>query len=193
MKNLPCFALLIFLLAACTENSKKPEVAKPVTQMVNQDSAGIAQSLHGFFKWYADNGEQLITKYDFINISGKNPKLDEKILSDYLAEFKKTGFVSDELIDWERKFYRACAKLWATEEVGDLLSGMDADRYYCAQEIIGDYTTASVKAKIMGERAAVTLEVKEPGETSFPVEFEMKKENGKWLLAKVGCDLEVAY
>lgn len=189
MKNLSILGIVLTLAAACGQ--KAPDTAKSATPAVNADSAGVATALHGFFTWYRDAEISLANKMDFVDASGDHPRLDEAKLAAYLAEFKKSGFVSDEFIADETKFYRACAKLWANEHPDDVPSGMDASRYYCAQETLGDYTTAPVKVTLNGDRAKARLEVLK--EDNFILDFDLKKENGRWLLAKVGCDMGVPY
>lgn len=192
MKTVCLFAALVFALMACGDasTSSAPIAEKTPATVVSTtvDSTAAAAALHRFFAWYNTNQETL-NKYAITNDKGKHLQLDEKQLAAYLAEFKKSGVVSDEFVADETKFYQACAKLWQNENIDDVPSGMDADRMYCAQDYVGDYATAPVKVVVNGDRATATLM---PGE-DMKVDFELKKENGQWLLAKTKCDCGVAY
>ncbi len=195
MKNVQGLTLfLVMLLAACAGDSKKAEVALPSVGAVNQDSVNIAESLHSFYKWYGETGDQLSTTLNFVNTKGKHPQLDEAMMARYFAEFQKSGVVSAELVADETKFYRACAELWKKEAIGGRYSGLDIDRYYCQND--GDpaeFLTARVKFRKRGDRAKVAIMLSEIGPNHGAREFEMVKENGKWMLAKLRCNSGVQY
>ena len=160
--------------------------------IVNADSIGIAHTLHAFFKWYGETGEQLITKIDFVNEKGKHPVLDEAKLAEYLGMYKKSGTVSDKFVENETKYYRACAELWKNEESGEMISGFDVDRAYCQQDgDVTEFLTAPVSAKVSGDYAMVQLMLKTDGPNGGPRSFEMSKENGTWLLSKYDCQTGV--
>jgi hypothetical protein len=160
----------------------------------NVDSLEIAESLHTFYKWYATTGEPLQTDFNFINQDGEHPVLDEAKLATYLGEFVKSGVVSTAWVADETRFYRACAELWKNEMSGEIISGMDADRFYCAQDgEFAEFQTAPVSVKVNGDQAKVELLLKTDGPNGGPRSFEMKKENNKWLLSKLGCDSGVKY
>lgn len=154
----------------------------------------MAESLHAFFKWYGETGEQLINKIDFVDTKGKHPKLMEEVLKQYLAEFEKTGTVSKAFLEDETKYYRACAELWKNENSDEMYSGFEADRYYCQQDgDVTEFLKAGVTYKMEGDHAAVQLMLDPNGPNGGPRSFEMKQENGKWLLSKVSCDTGVKY
>ncbi len=191
MKHLfPIITLFCAALAACGDSAKPADkMAAPGTPTVNLDSAGTAQGLHAFFVWYAKAGEQQLIDIDFVNDKGKHPVLDEAMLDKYLAVFTESGTVSPVFVENEKKFYHACAELWKEEESGDIPSGFDADRAYCAQDgDVTEFSSAPVSAKISGDFATVQLLLDPNGPNGGPRSFEMKKENGKWLLSKFLCD-----
>ena len=187
-----CTACL-FIACQNTETANNTAVTetKVVASSSISDSSAIADALHGFFTWY-DANEERVGKIDYINDKGKHLTLDEKKLQVYLAELKKSGFVSDEFIADEIKFYQACAKAWQHETTDEVNTGLDADRYHCAQDFVAPYNTAVVTSIIKGDRAHATLTLSEGG-SKTDIEFEMKKENDHWLLAKIGCDMGVKY
>ncbi|MBC7776783.1 MAG: hypothetical protein H7246_15220 [Phycisphaerae bacterium] len=149
----------------------------------------MAESLHTFFKWYGETGEQLITKIDFVNTSEKHPTLDLSVLAKYLGEFSKSGAISTEFIQNETIYYRACNFAWENENSNEVITGFEVDRYYCQQDgDVREFQTAGISSKINGDRALVQLLLDPNGPNGGPRNFEMKKENGKWLLSKNGCN-----
>lgn len=194
-KDFTLLLLISLLFAACAEEGNKAEASKASTNTTaNPDSIQIAESLNTFYKWYGETGNQLKTKFPFINTTGKHPVLDEAMLKQYFAEFLKSGVVSSALIEDEIKFYRACAVLWQTQKKGDRYSGLDFDRFYCQNDVdAAEFLTAGVRFRARGEMAKVQLMLKELGPNTGAREFEMKRENGKWLLSKLRCNSGVQY
>lgn len=187
MKNFIHFLLFSCLILSCKNNSTNTSTPVVEKNMVS-DSAAIADVIHGFYKFYS-TFENDTTQYNFIDDSGKFLKLDETKLKLYLEKYAKTGLVSEEFLTNVRDFYMKCGKLWVTEEKGDVPSGMDADIMYCAQD--GDFpefTTAPVMSVIKGDRATAKMVFKPNGGNGESRNYELKKENGKWLMAKVECD-----
>jgi len=190
MKNLAFIPFLFLLFAACGEKGGPAgaQTAKPAVS-ASADSASIADALHTFFTWYGANYQDLTYKINFINEEGKYPTLDKAKLAEYLAAFMKSGVVSTTLVENETKYYLECAESWKSEEVGDVLSCMDYNRYYCGQDWDEkEFMIAPVKATISGDHASVQLLLDPNGLNGGPRAFEMKKENGKWLLSKIGCE-----
>jgi Protein of unknown function (DUF3828) len=180
------------------EDSKKTLLyqgaALPAEDIIpeNVENKAITESLHRFFKWYTAQ-EVRLGKINYVNEKGKHLALDEKELKRYLAELKKSGFVSDELLANETKFLRACAKVWQTESKDEVPTGLGADRFLCAQDFVAPYETGAVTSTVNGDKAAATLTLTgEMGEKSA-FQFDMVKVNGKWLLAKLGCNSGVDY
>lgn len=195
MKNSLLLSLLFgLLLAACADHSKISEAAKSAKPAANPDSIGMADALHQFYKWYGENQQQLTGKMDFINKSGQHPTIDLSLLARYLSEYAKSGAVCTEFIQNETIFYRACSLAWAEEKSSGMLTGFEVDRYYCSED--GDaqeFLTAGVTYEMTGDRATTQLMLKPDGPNGGPRSFEMKKENGKWLLSKNLCDAAVLH
>jgi hypothetical protein len=189
MKNLLLAVCVpLALLSACGQSTSE----KSSAAVAEADSVAIATSLRGFFTWYAAH-ENRLAQFSFTDTTGPHLKLAPEQLQAYLAEIKKSGFVSDELIENETKFYQACEKAWANETKGDVPSGLDADRFYCAQDYLAPYHTGKVSARIIGDRALATLTLSDGSGHSRDFGYELRKENGQWLLAKLGCDSGVSY
>lgn len=179
--------MICLLLSACGDGDRARKVVEPTAYSL--DSAGIATTLHSFFTWYGETGEQLITKIDFVNTKGPHPVLDEALLTNYLAEYTKSGTVNAKFVENETKFYRACAVLWKNENSDEMYSGFDVDRYYCQQDgDVTEFLKAPVSAKISGDFAMAQLLLDPNGPNGGPRSFEMNKENGKWLISKLGCE-----
>ena len=189
MRNLIIGLSLALMGMACAGGGRKAEVSKTAVPAVNLDSVAMAETVHAFYKWYGESGEQLITRINFVNTAGKNPTLDLAVLAKYLGEFSKSGAICTEFIQNETIFYRACALAWANENSDEGMTGFDIDRYYCQQDgEVREFQTAGITSQITGDRATVQLMLDPKGPNGGPRNFEMKKENGKWLLSKNGCE-----
>lgn len=194
------FVIVILFLSACdkpssTESNDTKEVkGKNESSTTSEnDHAAITQTLHGFFTWYDANVNRL-ANINFINEGGSHTTLNRANLQQYLSELKKSGFVSEELVKNETRYYEACEKAWSKYPASDeVLEGMDADRFYCAQDVIGPYNKGNVSAIITGDHAKATLSLKLDDINHFSIDFELKKEGAKWLLSKLGCDTGVDY
>ena len=187
MKNFVHILLFSCLILSCKNNSTNTSTPVVEKNMVS-DSAAIAETIHGFYKFYS-TFENDSAQYDFVDDSGKYLKLDEMKLKKYLGKFFQTGLVSEEFITNEHEFYMKCGKLWVNEEKGDVPSGMDADRMYCAQDgEFAEFSTAPVSSIITGDRAVAKMVFKPNSGNGESRNYELKKENGKWLMAKVECD-----
>ncbi|MEY4934581.1 MAG: hypothetical protein RIS64_940 [Bacteroidota bacterium] len=172
------FALLCttFLFAACGGDGAAEKNA------IDTNPTDVAEALHGFFSWYGDNADR-IENNGFTAEQGGHRVLDEAKFKQYLVELKKSEYVSDELIADENRYYRACAKIWATEPTHKNSVGV-TDRYLCDENaVVALYEKAPVTTIITGDRAKATMTVS-PNNTHT---FDLKKENGKWFLAKPSC------
>jgi hypothetical protein len=179
-----CAALMFSACGGKDKPAKKMDTPAKTTEKAapSADETAITDAIHGFFTWYNDNVDR-IGDIGFAIEKGKHMTLDEKKLQDYGAELKKSGFVSDELVADETKYYQACAKIWATESLDQPTTGLALDRYLCAFDYVAPYDKAPVTATITGDRAKAVLAL-EPQNLHH---FELKKENGKWLLSKPSC------
>lgn len=192
MKYLLSAFICLTALIGCAHDPKT--AGGPAADMGQPDSVAIAASLHGFYKWYAETGDQLMSTYNFIDASGKHPKLKEEVLDQYFSEFLKSGYVSADLVAEEKRFYQACAEAWKNEDSGGRYTGFDFDRYYCQNDgDIKEFQTAGIRFKMRGDRAKVMLNLDPKGPNGGPRGFEMKKEGGKWLLSRLNCNAGVLF
>ena len=194
MKQLAFLLLLSTLIFACKENPKQVEKVniEALKKVAFSDSAVIAETIHGFYKWYDAFDKDTTRNTNFTEVKGKHLKINELALKKYLGEFNKSGVVSEEFITNEYSFYKKCEVLWLTEDKDDVPSGMDANKFFCGQDWeFEEFTTAPVTSTITGDRAKATMLFKPKSGNGASRSFELKKENGKWLLAKVECDMGV--
>ncbi len=189
MKKLILLCTVLFVLVSCQEETKnKSETATTVTT----DSAAIASVIHGFYQWYDPFVNDRKNDIDFIKVVGKHNTLDLPLFEKYLASIKASGFVSSEFLDKETAYYQACAKLWQKEEVGDIPSGMDANKYFCAQDWdLPFWTTSPIRISPNGDNRVKATLYGTHGDGSREQNFELKKEDNKWLLTKIECDMGI--
>ena len=114
------------------------------------------------------------------------------ITNNILPDIQSSGFVSVKFIDNDRAFYKTCEKIWQTEEAEGIPTGMDANKYFCAQDWdINFWTKSPVRIKTIGtDKVAATLYGKN-GDSPLEHNFELKKESGKWLISKIECDMGI--
>jgi len=189
MKKLVIFFLSTFFLSSCQEGTKKT----PEPTAVASDSSAIADMIHGFYQWYDPYVRDEAKSIDFVTIVNNHYALDQPLLEKYLANINASGFVSSEFLDNEMAFYKACEKLWLNEEAEGPPNGMDANRYFCAQDWDLDFWTKSpVRIKSIGDDKVAAILYGDMGGGPLEHNFELKKENGKWLLSKIECYMGIS-
>lgn len=194
MKFQPTLLLFVSCAAlwlAC-QNTDVKTPAAAAKPSPSADSVAVADIIHNFYKWYDGFSKTDAGGINFTDATGKHLKLDQAKMEAYFTSFKNSGFISQEFIDGEYIFYKKCEKLWQNEFVDDVPSGMDADKYFCAQDWELEFWTSSpVRIKSLGpDKIAATLygtQADAPDERNF----ELKKENGKWVIVKIECDMGV--
>lgn len=191
MKN---YIYIIFIsitafLSACHHSNATDDTS---ASTVERDSVAVARVIHDFYKWYDHFITNDAINFNITNDEGEHLTLNQKALDAYLATIKKSGFVNDTFIQGEYAYYKKCEQLWQNEDKGDVPSGMDADKYFCAQDYdITFYTEAPVRIQSLGaNQIAATMY---QNDTEYPMErhFELQKENGKWYISKIECDMGI--
>lgn len=192
MKNAILPGLLLLGLFACQQAPKTAEPQTPPPAPAIPDSAAVADVIHNFYKWYDAFSRDETKGVDFTDDSGAHLKLNAAKLDAYFANFQNSGFVSAGFIEQEKAFYKKCEALWQKEPKDDVPSGMDADKYFCAQDWeVGFYTTAAVRLQPSGaDRVTATLYSSNSNDPQDR-RIELVRENGKWLIAKIECDMGV--
>ncbi|MCF8248201.1 MAG: copper resistance protein NlpE N-terminal domain-containing protein [Saprospiraceae bacterium] len=185
MKNLIFACLFVSLFFSCKEAPKDA-----AADAASADSTAIAASVHGFYQWYDGYVQDNTKQVDFVITANNHYALDLSLLDKYLANIQASGFVSSELLASDKSFYQACEKLWQNEAADGPATGMDGNKYFCAQDWdINFWTTSPVRINSLdADKAAVTLYGTEGGSPKEQ-NMELKKENGKWLLTKIECDM----
>lgn len=187
---------IFIAFCSCKSTTKKDNNQQSNQTVVSAnempDSIAITNTLHEFFNWYDANVERL-GKIKFVTDSAEHLTLNENNLKTYLNEIKNSGLVSDLLLEDELKFYSACAKIWKTQDQSEIPEGLQADRFYCAQDYIAPYSSGKVTATIIEDKANATLSLRGKQNETKDLLFELKKENGKWLLSKLGCNFGIVY
>jgi hypothetical protein len=184
MKKLIILFLSILFLSSCQEGSNKT----PESTAVASDSSAIADVIHGFYQWYDPYVRDEAKNIDFVKTVNNHYALDQALLEKYLSNINASGFVSSEFIANDMAFYKACEKLWQNEEADGPPSGMDANKYFCAQDWdLNFWTKAPVRIKSIGDNKVAATLYGEMGGNPFEHNFELQKENGKWLLSKIEC------
>ena len=139
--------------------------------------------IHGFYTWYGPFAET--TEIDFVDDAGAHLMLDTLKLDAYLGKFRATGFVGEAFMQGQKAFYRNCEKLWQNEPKDEPPSCLDADPYFCAQDWdLASWTKAPVTVDLSGEEASAAMEA-----DTRVHHFNLVKENGKWVISKLGCDM----
>jgi hypothetical protein len=175
-----------------TDESTTHDSLKVVNTRAAEDSTAISGCITGFYEWYARNGDSL-NAIDFIDERGAHLKLDTARLQSYFDYLKTSGFVSDELLENERRFYLACAVEWLNEQKDEVPSGLAADRFYCAQDYVAPYDSGRVSSVVSGDRAKAVLTLSGHMGENPSFKYDMKRESGRWLIARLGCDSGVPY
>jgi len=188
MKKLTLFCFSISVLFSCQDGTQKVPAADAVTT----DSTEIADAIHKFYQWYDAYVHDDAKRVNFIKVENAHYALDMPFLEKHLANIKASGFVGSELLDNDMAYYKTCEELWSKEEGEGQPAGMDADKYFCAQDWdLNFWTQSPIRIKSIGnDKVAATMYSTQP-ESPLERNFELKKENGKWLLTKIECDMGI--
>ena len=193
MKYILVFFLSAFVLFSCKNTtSTYTEAAEVPTDngglQDDPDLLAINDAIHGFYKWYETNMNTL-ANINYVK-GGKPSTLDNARLDAYYAQLKQSGFISQAYVDGDKAYLKNLeATFWRNEDVNEEpLTGLDYDRFFCAQDFdIEFWKTAPIGAEGRGtEKATATMSGTEGG-SPREQKFEMVKENGKWLIAKIPC------
>lgn len=191
--------LILFLISAigiaCNQAPSGTEAGAATTEVPadnggpqdDPDLVAINETIHHFYGWYEANMETLAN----ISYIKNGNQLDGGQLDAYYAMLMKTGLVHQSYVDADRAYLKNLeATAWKNENVEEgPLTGLDYDRFFCAQDFVMDFwKTAPVGAEGLGtDKVKATMSGDEGGSPRTQ-QFELVKENGKWLIAAVVCD-----
>ncbi len=181
--------IALVILASCHQ-SAQTNTATTSAKNIPSDSVAIADAVHGFYTWYVTFSQDTTHHIDFTDDRGEHLKLIQPKLERYYAHFKASGFVSDAFITNEMAFYKQCSEVWQQELIDEVPSCMDADKYFCAQEWEPTFwTTSPIRIKTTSpDQVVATLYGKSYG-SAMERNVSLKKENGKWLITSIECDM----
>ncbi len=196
MKYFLFIFLATFTLLSC-KNTPTPD-AGAATEEVSQDNGSdndpdllaITDVIHNFYKWFNTNGATM-QEIDYVK-PGRSTTLDMERLAAYHAQLKQSNCISQAYIDGDLAYLKNLeATAWKTEDVRETpLTGLDSERLFCAQDWdINYWMTAPVYVEGLGlgaEKAIAKLSGDEGGSPRVQ-DFEVVKENGKWLISKIIC------
>ena len=135
MKNLILICFLLTGLMAC--NNAPSTTSEPTDNGGSQDDPdleAITNTIHGFYVWYDAFQKDETRNLNFTSEKDQHLVLDLRKLEQFYANLRASGFISDEFIENDRAVLKKCEALWQNEELGDVPSCLDADRFFCAQD-----------------------------------------------------------
>lgn len=189
------YLLLCCSLFGCNQSnteSKAPQIVDaPIEDNRAKEDAeilAITDVIHQFYKWYESNMATIVN-INYIK-AGKSTTLDPVQLDAYYDLLKKSSFVSQSYIDSDRAYLKNLeATAWKNENVEEgPLTGLDFDRFFCAQDYdMAFWTAAPVRVEGLGTAKVMAIMAGTEGGSPREQQFEMVKENGKWLIAKIVC------
>lgn len=195
MKYFLLLLLAVFTCFSCKNSS--PDTGQTTEEPTDNggsqddpDLVAITGVVHGFYGWYEKFQLDDARNINFTDDRGKHLKLDPAKLHQYYNNLRASGFISEEFIENDRAMWKECEAAWQNEIKGDVPSCVDGDRFFCAQDWdLNFWTTAPVGAEGLGtDRVKATISGTEGGGPREQ-KLELVKENGKWLIAKIVCDL----
>lgn len=188
---------IISLFVQCKNDSVNPksiELNTASTLPVLSDSAVFADLIHHFYAWYDTMTLDTNHIINFVNDKGKYPTLDTIKLKIYLDYIKSSGYVSDQFIASDMAFYKKCEQYWKNENKAEVLSCLDGDKYFCAQDWdIKQWTTGPITIVYnVNDSAFVRLTIPDPVRTDER-NISLQKVNGTWYIHTIECDLGENY
>lgn len=206
MKTLLFLSLNFLILVACNNDGQtsttginNSATTTNESTTLAEDSTAIRKTITDFYDWYKDNWPKFPTTglYKGTHSSDMPPY---KI--DWVAVEKYHQFIKDSVpqlgnafIEAQKKFFEQCDAEFKKDTEGEIPYGFDYDWYTNSQEepqyLIDEMAKAHIwQTKINGNNATVAVLGwrEENGQKSaLPIiTFAMKKESGKWTIARIG-------
>ena len=179
MKHLTFLSFLLLAFFACKNN--------PSTN-TNADAEAIAQTVHQFYGWYEKFVMDTTKQHIYVNLSGKYAVLDSAKLEKYYDQLRESQLLSEEYFANDKAYLQACEPIWKQDGMEGPLAGLDFDRVFNAQDWDGKYmTTTPLMVEMQGTERAKAVYADTTEAAARNPKFELKKENGKWLISKIDC------
>lgn len=185
MKQLFPVLLLLLSILACKN--------KPAPTQNDLDLAAISETIHKFAQWANDFSNGPTEDQMILDLKGKYARIDSTLLNRYLARIQASGFVSDKFLDGERAYYQKCEPFWQKENKDEILTGMDDNRFFHAQDWdLKQWTTTPVNAIEGLGTDEVTATMNNTDGTPF-VTYTLEKESDKWLITGINTGEKAFY
>ena len=171
-----------------------------LAQVSKSDSIQIRTTVLSFYDWYEKNHPRLnsFELYKGVNSPDEPPyKINQNEVSRYFAFIRSSvPWLGEEFINNQKKFFSVCDSAFKADPEGEIPYGFDYDWYTNSQEDAGWLVDELKKSKqwvmnVNGVDARVDvlgyfMDDGKPLETVIMC-YAMKKEKGKWKIARIGC------
>ena len=179
MKQLTLLSFLLLAFFACKNN--------PSTT-ANADPEAIAQTVHQFYGWYDKFVMDSTKQHLYVDLSGKYAVLDSAKLEKYYNQLRESQLLSEEYFANDRAYLEACEPIWKQDGLEGPLAGLDFDRVFVGQDRDSKYMiTTPLLVEMDGAERAKAVYADTSAAAANNPKFELKKENGKWLISKIDC------
>ncbi len=185
MKKFISILLLFISIQGCQKQSEKKE---PVSESKTQ-----IETVKNFMKWYINNTNKL---NNIKTIGGgctnqtetaKNYFVDFKEVDKYLSELKRSGFLTEKIIEKERDLFTISDKDFKENPVNDDPPyGFDYDHFFLTQESFEEDLPNIDKAKYtIVEKYEFNSTIKFQLPCCGKYKYSLKKINSKWLIDNI--------
>lgn len=207
MKKITLTLFILAALYACKGKKEEPAANEPKTTetagTVAEDSAQIRKVITDFYNWYGRNDMKLM-KYDLYSGIKKKDAPPYKINWDEVEKYQ--AFLRDsvpqlgqEFLQNQKKMLQQCDSAFKVDTEDEVPYGFDYDWYTNSQEdtkyttdeinkplgwditVNGDYANVGVKGVVISYENG-----NEKKKEEVILKLQMKKENGKWTIARIG-------
>jgi len=208
MKKIMIIVSAVGLLYACKGKKEAPagdahETTNRPAAAADDDSVQIRKVVTGFYNWYGNNYKKLM---DFSLYSGIKKKDHPPYKINWEIVEKYQAFIRDSVpqlgqafLASQKEMLRQCDSAFKVDTEDEIPYGFDYDWYTNSQEdtkyyvdevnkphhwdltINGDNATVGVKGDY-----TINENGKEKNAEAVILKLQMKKENGKWTIARIG-------
>ncbi len=197
-------ALIIVALIAVSCKEKNKETADMDKTTVNtdpaKDSAEIRQTVMDFYNWYHNNFRSFFryNLYDGLKKADEPPYKFNWDEAEKYQQFIRDSvpYLGQAFLDNQLRFFKQCDSAFKVDVQDDIPYGFDYDWYTNSQEgteyLLEDLRNPKTEwsIRINGDEATVAVkasrEYEGKTETYTAIGLSMRKENGKWTIAKIG-------
>lgn len=199
---IPALIIIVLIAVSCKEKNKETADAQKATVSADpaKDSAEIRQTVLGFYNWYHNNFRSFF-RYNLYDGLKKEDEPPYKFNWDEAEKYQQfirdsVPYLGQAFLENQQRFFKQCDSAFKVDIQDDIPYGFDYDWYTNSQEgteyLLEDLHNpkADWNISVKGEEAAVRILMnRERGtetEQYTVISLSMKKENGKWTIAKIG-------